>query len=173
MPNDDFHYLTNVTPGHLERETCPPRDLRKTYRVPAYVSEQAFLAKQALSIWYLADHCRALRIFTLHPQLGKRTTRLSRGGHGRKSTNPESTEAVVKALTILALKCQAMDTIGITLPQTWRMPKDTARLYCRYGKNAVEDSVVSLAVVPWYLREDTVLDEARMTSKALVSAAQM
>jgi hypothetical protein len=49
------------------------------------------------------------------------------------------------------------------------MAKETAHVYCTYGKKLVEDRVIFLKSIPWNLRKNDVLEEAKVIFKKLVS----
>lgn len=151
MPNQDFQNLTKITLNDkvgytfsTNRPHCPCR-----------IRARQVLAKQALSIRYLAAHCHSLRVLKLIPHLGKCGTKFNRRKRDHKSTATQATRPVILALEKLARECKTLEEIVIGLVAV------------------LEDQAIALKNVPWYLREDIVAQEAEMIFKIRTSEIWM
>jgi hypothetical protein len=102
------------------------------------------------SIPYPAKYCRALRVFTLVPYLRKHGSGSSRPKRKFNGTVIQVTQAVVLALAELAVRYTALESLVVS-------------------KTGCKDGSIALKHLPWYLCEDTVLEEASTIFRTMSS----
>jgi hypothetical protein len=137
ISNVDFQHLTKITLNEqvgYTFSTNPPHALGR-------IGARQGLAKQALSIRYLAAHAHCLRIFKLIPHLGRYVSLANGRGRHPNGTAPQAPRPVILALAELAVKCERLEEI-ILAPVTSRQ------------------NLIIVKDVPWYLREDLVAEQA-------------
>jgi hypothetical protein len=166
--NEDFEYLTKITLGLFAGKTFSvnfPHSLSE-------ISERKSLARQAMSIRYLADHCHSLQTFSIFTDLGRHGLGRSRRDRGLRTTAPQITQPIVLALATLAVKCETLEAIVISPPCDWNIVSDAYNIVRTFDEKPGTNQVVVLQDVPWYLREDKVLEEADVIFKMMTCTSK-
>jgi hypothetical protein len=171
MPNTDFHYLTNVSIGELAGYTFSTNMTHTKSRISA----RTVLARQAISIEYLAKHCLSIRTFRVTPNLGKFGTGYGRRRRGPKVVSARALEPIIRALGHLAVARETLEKIIITqqskvgFPSTkdWGYWKEIDYMTSRNSMTVTEEYTIDLKDVLWTLRESKVLDAKEEIYKLL------
>ncbi|KAH7061667.1 hypothetical protein BKA63DRAFT_497764 [Paraphoma chrysanthemicola] len=169
IANRDFCHLTRITLNSLVGD-----NFSTNYpRAPTQISAREFLARQASTILYLADHCASLIVFKLSPNLGKLHTDNKRRRSGRQTTLPSGIWQIILALTKLAWKCEKLEDIIVTPDyverkvEGWPWASRTTFPNSQLDQLKWTERSIRVKGVPSYLRADIVKDEAKAIFKAL------
>jgi hypothetical protein len=173
MPNMDFHCLTTVTIGQYAGNTFSTNVPHTRSRI----STRTVIAKQALSIQYLAKHCLSLRTFRVIPGLGNMGT----GSNGRRRAShgisSRALQPMIQALVQLAVMRETLDVIIFT--RQWRVEQiemeellddESGCSTTLEDEKSVGEYTIVLKDVPWSLRENRVLDATKDIFKLLACA---
>ncbi|KAH7068502.1 hypothetical protein FB567DRAFT_555376 [Paraphoma chrysanthemicola] len=192
-PDDSWMFTTDRVINHYighYRMSIANRDLRHLTRItltslvgdnfstnypcaPTQISAREFLARQASSILYLADHCASLVVFKFSPNLGKLHTDNKRRKPGRQSTLPSGIWQIILALTTLAWKCERLEEIIVTphyveeKVEAWPRASRTTFPNSQLDQLKWTERSIRVEGVPSYLRADMVKDEGEAIFTAL------
>jgi hypothetical protein len=171
MRNEDFHYLTNVSIGELAGYTFSTNMPHTKGRISA----RTVLARQAMSIDYLAKHCLSIRTFRVTPNLGKFGTGYGRRRRGPKVVSARALEPIIRALGHLAVARETLEKIIITQQFKVGFPKTKDSTWWKEIEivpsldtvPVTEEYTIDLKDILWTLRESKVLDAKEEIYKLL------
>jgi hypothetical protein len=120
------------------------------------------VAGRALSVRYLADRCRSLRLFSIGPSLGGSVCSRRQWNRRPKTTLPGVTQVITASLAYLASKYETLEFVAVMLVDTSDDSRVDTRVQFRIDLKLWNERVSVLKGVPCYLREDLVFEEAEM-----------